>query len=325
MKILKFVSGINFLKIIVGVIFSLAWGRIMYLIWPQPPYLTFVLFYLLAGSVIIKWVFFEIIDRANQKFKLKSVSREIEASNNRVHETVVGIYSNDKFHVDKNNPININDFQKTMQSLEENIISLGNSVKIAIARSVLSLREHDVILAVQVIDHDNEIDKTRYELENECILLIQTGHMNGNDVRKIVSILSVITELERMADYAEGIAKITLMVGHDPQLKLPEEINNMATKAIDMLQGCIESFKENDVEKAKFIADQDDQVDKQYDQVFRHLVMLMIKNPGDITKLTWLVWVAHNLERCADRVTNICERINFSVNGKIKDVKVSKY
>jgi phosphate transport system protein len=141
----------------------------------------------------------------------------------------------------------------------------------------------------------------------------------------MVAILGIVSELERMGDYAEGIAKITLMIGQEPQLKLPDEIDLMAKKTLQMLEGSLESFRDNDTKKAKFISNQDDEVDWLYDQAFRKLVLYMIEHPREITKVTWLVWVAHNLERFADRVTNINERVVFSVSGNITEVKVSKY
>jgi phosphate transport system protein len=155
--------------------------------------------------------------------------------------------------------------------------------------------------------------------------LIRTGHPEEKDLRKIVAMLSIVTELERMGDYAEGIAKITLMIGKEPDLKSPAELHNMATRAIEMLEGSLEAFGENNAEKAKLISNRDEQVDKLYDQTFRKLVLFMIGHPKDITKVTWLVWAAHNMERFADRVTNICERVVFSVSGEISTVNVSKY
>jgi len=137
--------------------------------------------------------------------------------------------------------------------------------------------------------------------------------------------LGIITELERMGDYAEGIAKITLMIGHERQPEPPVEIHQGAEMAGRMLQESLESLQFSNAEKAKNISGEDDQVDQLYDRAVRLLILYMIEHPQDITRVTWLVWVAHNLERFADRVTNICERIVFSINGELKDVNVSKY
>ncbi|MFA5628767.1 MAG: phosphate signaling complex protein PhoU [Dehalococcoidales bacterium] len=324
MKALKIKLDINFMKVVLGVVFSLVWSWIMYLIWPQPPYIIFVLFYLVAGSIVIKWIFFEIIDRVTLKFRLKAVSKEIDESGTRVNEAVEDGLSGDELQV-ADTLSDIESFDNKLRLLEQAVLAFGNTVKTAMAQATLSLEEKDVALATKVIKNDNKIDHQRYVLENNCMQLIRTGHPEEKDLRKIVAMLSIVTELERMGDYAEGIAKITLMIGKEPDLKSPAELHNMATRAIEMLEGSLEAFGENNAEKAKLISNRDEQVDKLYDQTFRKLVLFMIGHPKDITKVTWLVWAAHNMERFADRVTNICERVVFSVSGEISTVNVSKY
>jgi len=259
MKIPKIKVGVNFFKIIVGVIFSLIWGRMMYLIWPQPSYIAFVLFYLIAGSVLIKWVFFEIIDRVYLRLRLKTISREIDESDTRVQKAIEGGYSENELQVNSDNLSNIESFSKKLNLMIKEILSFGNTVKTAMARAVLSLDQKDTTLAAAVIDDDGEIDSKRYTLESNCIQLMRTGHASESDLRKIVAMLSIITELERMADYAEGIAKITLMIGKEPHLKSPADLFQMANMAIEMLEGSLESFRDNDAEKAKLISNKDDQ------------------------------------------------------------------
>ncbi|MBN1191459.1 MAG: phosphate signaling complex protein PhoU [Dehalococcoidales bacterium] len=317
--------GVNFIKIVVGVVFSLIWGQVMYLVWPQPSYLVFVLFYLIAGSVIIKWVFFEIIDRVSLRARLKAISQEIDESGLRVHEAIESSYAEKEMEIRKDSLVEIEGFNRKLRMLEQETLSFGKTVRTAMAQAVLSLDENDTSLASAVIDHDSEIDRRRYVMENDCMQLIRTGLASEKDLRKLLSMLNIVNELERMADYAEGIAKITLMLGKDIHLKPPVEFQQMANRALTMLESSLESFRDSDAEKARYVSGQDDQVDRLYDQVFRNLVVLMIKQPGDITKITWLVWAAHNLERFADRVTNICERVVFSASGKITGVKISKY
>ncbi len=325
MKLFKIKFDVNFFKVTLGVIFSLIWGRTMYLIWPQPSYIIFLLFYLLAGSVLLKWVFFEIIDRIYLRVRLKSVVKEIDESGTRVRKVVEASSPEEKLLANSDNIGTIEDFSKKLNLLEQEIPSFGNMVKIAMTLAVLSLKEKDTALATKVIERDSEIDRKRYILESECMQLIRTNRANDSDLRKIVAMLDIVPELERMGDYAEGVAKITLMIGKDPHLAPPAELYDMANKAVEMLEGSLESFRDNDVEKAKLISTHDDQVDRLYDHAFRHLVMFMIEHPRDITKVTWLLWAAHNLERFADRVTNICERVVFSASGEISEVKVSKY
>ena len=217
------------------------------------------------------------------------------------------------------------DFEKKLKQLEQNVLSLGNMVERAIDRSVQGLRKRDLALARQIIEYDQELDHKRFAIEEDCMRLITTAHPEGSDLRTIIAVLGIITELERMGDYAEGIANITLMIGDQPPLKPLVDIPRMAQKGIEMLRGSVESFLDRDVEKAKRICREDDEVDALYDQVFRELLLFMIEDPKTITRATWLIWVAHNLERFADRVTNICERVVFSVTGKMVDIGESKY
>ncbi|MBA7610621.1 Phosphate-specific transport system accessory protein PhoU [subsurface metagenome] len=217
------------------------------------------------------------------------------------------------------------DFEKKLKQLEQNVLSLGNMVERAIDRSVQGLRKRDLALARQIIECDQELDHKRFAVQEDCMRLITTAHPEGSDLRTIIAVLGIITELERMGDYAEGIANITLMIGDQPPLKPLVDIPRMAQKGIEMLRGSLESFLDRDVEKAKRICREDDEVDALYDQVFRELLLFMVEDPKTITRATWLIWVAHNLERFADRVTNICEQVVFSATGKMVDIGSSKY
>jgi phosphate transport system protein len=217
------------------------------------------------------------------------------------------------------------DFEKKLKQLEQDVLSLGNMVERAIDRSVQGLRKRDLALARQIIEYDQEIDHKRFAIEEDCMQLITTAHPEGSDLRTIIAVLGIITELERMGDYAEGIANITLMIGDHPPLKPLIDIPRMAQKGIEMLREGLESFLDRDVEKAKRICLEDDEVDALHDQVFRELLLFMIEDPRTITRATWLIWVAHNLERFADRVTNICEQVVFVVTGKMVDTGELKH
>jgi phosphate transport system protein len=147
----------------------------------------------------------------------------------------------------------------------------------------------------------------------------------ASDLRIIIGVLSVITELERIGDHAEGTAKIAVMIGDEPPLKPLIDLPRMAAKTEDMLHRCLEAFIRHDAETARQIAVEDDEIDALYDQVFRELLTFMAEDRKTITRATRLIWVAHNLERSADRITNICERVVFTVTGKMEEIKVSKY
>ncbi|MBN1375073.1 MAG: phosphate signaling complex protein PhoU, partial [Dehalococcoidia bacterium] len=159
----------------------------------------------------------------------------------------------------------------------------------------------------------------------DCLKFITDNRLGDSDLRKVVAMLGIITELERMGDYAEGIANISLMIGTQPLLKPLIDIPRMKQIGIEMLRGSMESFFENDLEKAKLVCHMDEEVDGLYDQVFRELVIFMIEDPRTITQATRLIWVAHNLERFADRATNICEQAVFSITGEKLDIGASKY
>ena len=147
----------------------------------------------------------------------------------------------------------------------------------------------------------------------------------ASDLRIIVAVLNIITELERIGDHAEGIAKIAIMIGDEPPLKPLIDIPRMAEQTVDMLRRSLDAFINRDAEAARQISAEDDTVDQLYDQVFRELLTFMVEDPKTITRATRLIWVAHNLERSADRVTNICERVVFVVTGKMEEIGASKY
>jgi phosphate transport system protein len=176
-----------------------------------------------------------------------------------------------------------------------------------------------------VIADDMAINRKRFEVEEACLRLIATQQPMAIDLRTIISVLNVITELERIGDHAEGIAKIVLMIGDEPPLKPLIDIPRMADKTADMLHRSLDAFVNRDDKSAAQICEEDDEVDQLYNQVFRELIGYMVEDPKTITRATRLLWVAHNLERSADRVTNICERVVFLVTGKMYEIGASKY
>jgi phosphate transport system protein len=195
----------------------------------------------------------------------------------------------------------------------------------AIANSVKALKERDIASARQIIENDKNINRMRFNIEEKCIKLIATQQPMAGDLRTIIAVLSIISEVERIGDHAEGIAKIVVMIGDEPPLKPLIDIPRMAEKTVDMLHRSLDSFIQHDVNTARSIASEDDEVDDLYNQVFRELLTFMAEDPKTITRATRLIWVAHNLERSADRITNICERIVFMVTGKMEEIGVSKY
>jgi phosphate transport system protein len=216
-------------------------------------------------------------------------------------------------------------YQKKLNEIQDDILFMGSMVEKAILRSMESLKNRNLELAKQIIDDDQKINKKRFEIEEKCIELIATQQPMASDLRIIISVLNVISELERIGDHAEGIAKITLLIGNEPPLKPLIDLPRMAEKTADMLHRSMDAFIHHDAEIARKIAAEDDEIDNLYDQVFRELLTFMAEDPHTITRATRLIWVGHNLERSADRVTNICERIVFVVTGKMEEIGASKY
>jgi phosphate transport system protein len=214
---------------------------------------------------------------------------------------------------------------RLLAEIQEDMLVLAGMVESAIERGVQALRNRDAELAREIIADDVRINRKRYEIEDKCLELIATQQPLAGDLRTIMSVLFIIVDLERMGDHAEGIAKIALMLADEPPLKPYIDIPRMAQIASRMMMGSMEAFKHRDADRARSICNEDDEVDALYDQVYRELLTYMLQDPRTIQRATYLTWVAHNLERIADRVTNICERVVYLVEGKIEELNVSKY
>lgn len=217
------------------------------------------------------------------------------------------------------------DFDQQLGLLQRDVEGLAGNVAKAINRAVDALKRRDLDASRQVVLEDDYIDQIRFEIEERCVDLIATQQPMARDLRAIIALLHITVELERMGDYAEGIAKISLAIGDAPTLKPLIDIPRMADKATEMLRDSIDSLLSRDVVKANQVCQADDEVDDLYDQVYRELLLFMIQDPRTIERATYLLWVAHDLERIADRATNIAERVIFLVTGKMVEINVSRY
>ena len=217
------------------------------------------------------------------------------------------------------------DFDRSLKVLQDDLVSLGSIVEKAITKSLNGLKNRDLQLSRQVVEEDDYIDQQRFQLEEQCIDLIATQQPIAIDLRTLMSVLHIATELERMGDYAEGIAKISLMMGDEAPLKPLIDIPRMADLAKSMLQESLSAYIQEDVEKALKVCQDDDDVDAIYDQVYRELLTFMIQDQESVQRATYLLWVAHNLERIADRSTNIAERVTFLVTGDTTGLNVSNF
>jgi phosphate transport system protein len=216
-------------------------------------------------------------------------------------------------------------FHKKLREIQDDVLAMGSMVEKATSRSIEALKERDIEKAHEIIADDLKINRQRFNIEEKCVQLIATQQPMASDLRTIIGVLNIITEIERIGDHAEGIAKIVVMIGDEPLLKPLIDIPRMAEKVNDMLHRSLDALINHDAETAKQIVSEDDEVDNLYDQVFRELLTFMAEDPKTITRATRLIWVAHNLERSADRVTNICERVVYMVTGKMEELEVSKY
>lgn len=211
-------------------------------------------------------------------------------------------------------------FQEQIRELLEDLLEMGQMVADSIDRSVQALAEQDEDLAQNVIAFDDEINAVQHDIDEKCLVLIATQQPMASDLRAILAISNIAAELERIGDYTEGIGRLALKLAGQPLLKPLIDIPRMAEEGRNMLMSSLEAFARQDVAVAQQIGKQDDTVDALYDQVYRELLVFMMQDPRTITQATYLLWVAHNLERIADRTTNIAERVIFMDSGRIVDL-----
>ncbi len=214
-------------------------------------------------------------------------------------------------------------FEHEIQQVKDEVLLLGSMVEHAIIASVEVLKKRDIKGAEKIIAEDAEINKKRFAIENQLMILIATQQPMAHDLRLLASTMEIISELERMGDYAKGIANINIRMGEEALLKPLIDIPRMAQIGTSMLHRSLTAFINEDVETAKAIPVEDDEVDALYNQIYRELMMIIIQDPKSIERANWLLWVAHNLERVADRVTNICERTVFIATGEMGEIKSS--
>lgn len=209
--------------------------------------------------------------------------------------------------------------QENLKELHDRLDQMTKSVVSAVDQSVTALAEKDVDKAKLIKKEDKLINKMRWDIEERCITLIATQQPVASDLRELIALLYIITELERIGDYASGICKITVLIGNEEHVKPLIDIPRMRDLAIDMIQNAMKAYTTRNEKSARLIHGQDDDIDHLYNQVYRELISFMIEKPSNITQCTYLLWVTHNLERIGDRVTNICERVIYLATGEHAD------
>ncbi|MBK9924938.1 MAG: phosphate signaling complex protein PhoU [Anaerolineales bacterium] len=212
-------------------------------------------------------------------------------------------------------------FESEIQQVKDEVLVLGSMVEQAIINTVEALKKRDLKASEEILKADKVINKKRFEIESKLMVLIATQQPMAHDLRLLASTLEIISELERMGDYAKGIANINIRMGDESLLKPLIDIPRMAQKGVDMLHRALTAFVNEDLVVARALPVEDDEVDALYNQIYRELMTFVIQDPKNIERANWLLWVAHNLERVADRVTNICERTIFIATGDMAEVK----
>ena len=216
-------------------------------------------------------------------------------------------------------------FQRQIAALQDGVLEMGSMVERAVERSMQALMDRDVQLARSVIEDDKEINAINFHLQNACISLLAQQAPLAGDLRMIVSVTAIMSDLERMGDHAEGNARIVVMMQDEPLVKPLIDMPIMASRAVEMLRNSVQAFVDQDTEAAYLVGAADEEVDRLYDQIYADLIQVMIGDPTTIEPSTHLLWVAHNLERIADRATNIAERTVYSATGMLPQMDVSSY
>jgi phosphate transport system protein len=211
-------------------------------------------------------------------------------------------------------------FEQELKRLAGRVLELGGMAEAALRDSVSALERQDLAKARSLIEADHRINVMRFELEHEALMVIATQQPVAGDLRALAAVFEIATELERIADYAKGIANITVSIGTGPRIAPPADLARMAELACSMLHRSLQAYYQADSRLAAAIPEEDNQVDELYEQVYRQLMGRLLVDPRDIDQALRLTWVAHNLERVADRVGNICERVVFWVTGTMEEM-----
>jgi phosphate transport system protein len=213
---------------------------------------------------------------------------------------------------------------REITQLQDEVLLLGSMVEQAMLNAVEALKLRDVKAARIINKADDRINDKRYAIENRVLIVLATQQPMAHDLRLLAAILEVITEIERMGDYAKGIAKIAIRLADDETPFPIREISDMADMAVSMLHRALGAFVSEDVSLAYSIPHEDDQVDELYNFVTRKVIQNMIANPDTIDHTSLIMWVVHDIERFADRVTNICERTVFIATGELLEMSSSE-
>ncbi len=213
-------------------------------------------------------------------------------------------------------------FERELHRLKDDVVRMGVRAGEAIHRAVEALKARDVALAEQVVAEDDAIDAMHLELEQRCMRLLATQQPMAGDLRTIASVFAITIDLERMADHAEGISRAVKRLGTAPLVKPLVDIPEMEVRIQEMLRETLDAFRTQDARLAERAAAQDDVVDRLRNQILHDLLDIMVKDPQTIPRALELLIVARHLERAADHITNIGERVVYMVTGDLRELNV---
>jgi phosphate transport system protein len=209
---------------------------------------------------------------------------------------------------------------RELKSIQDNLLRMGSLLDAAIQFAMQSLATRNASLARQVVNDDAQINKLRFEIEEQCLDVIATQQPMATDLRVVVAAMNIVSDLERMADHAAGIAKIVIKMGDEPLLKPLIDLPRMAEECRTMTRKVLDAYVNRDVETAKAMAKMDDVIDQFHEQIFRELLTYMIEDPKTVSRALYLLFASHNLERIGDRAVNIAERVIFMTVGEMKEL-----
>lgn len=218
-----------------------------------------------------------------------------------------------------------NAFDSEISQLKLQVLEYGARVQVVIGEGIETLKTRDRTLAEAIIQNDEELNATRYDLEERCYVLMATQSPMAHDLREIISILLIAIELERIADHAKNLAEIAIYMGSEPLLKPLVDLPRMASISQEMLHDALDAFARNDATQAEQVANRDDEVDNLYKQVFRELMSYIVEDPRTVTRAMNLLFAAHNLERIGDCVTNVAERVIYAATGRLQELNIQRH
>jgi phosphate transport system protein len=215
-------------------------------------------------------------------------------------------------------------FDRELAEIQNELLRMSELVDRAISLSLKSLKQGDIPLARQIIEDDEKINELRFKIEEAALALIATQQPTATDLREVIAIMNVVVDIERMGDYAAGVATTVIKIGDEPLLKPLIDLPKMVEIARQMLKESVEALMDRDAERAKEIATRDDEIDVLYRAILDELVEIMAKRPDSVQRGNLLLWCAHNIERIGDRVTNIAERVVFVSTGVMEELNIKE-